>query len=156
MLIGHALILLNSRAQTDFFSRETMWRSVWKIMVPGFLPDIFPSFSPSWMCQTSCTAELISLAILTSVKTRNKWTVLTLSCYFYQHFVLFYFGFSFPLISAKSNISCLTGSYILIHIRNRKQKMWKQTVPGPHSKSGSWRTVGLFASFKSSPKWCWY
>lgn len=116
-------------------------------MVPGFLPDIFPSFSPSWMGPTSWTAELISLAILTSVKMRNKWTVLTLSCYFYRHFVLFYFGFSSPLISAKSNISCLTRSYIWIHIRNRKQKMWKQTIP--RSKSGFGEQLGYLLLLKA-------
>lgn len=123
-------------------------------MVLGFLSDIFPSFSRSWIGLTSWTAELISLAIPTSVKTRKKWTVLSLSCYLYRHFVLFYFDFSSPLISAKSNFNCPTGSYIWIHIRNKKQKKWKQTVPDPLSscKSGSWRTVGLFASFKSSPK----
>ena len=80
------------------------------------------------MDPTSWTEELISLAILTSVKTRNKWTVLTLSCYFYWHFLLFYFGFSSPLISAKSNISCLTGSYIWIHIRNRNENKQFQAL----------------------------
>lgn len=98
-------------------------------------------------------SELIPLVILTWSQKRNKWTMLSLSFYFYWHFVLCYFGFLSPLISAKSNINCPT---VLdwVHIRNfYKSKMWKQTVPCPpsSSKSGSRRTVGLFSSCKSSP-----